>query len=74
MMDRFLSDDSPAAKSLLRFYEIIEGLFFYGVFVSVDMLARKTGLEAREVGESLRVSAECRLLLCPSSKRTPDHF
>lgn len=37
-------------------------VFFYR-FVSVDMLARKTGLEAREVAKVLGVSAECRLLL-----------
>ena len=47
MMDRFLSDDSPAAKVA------VEGLFSTGVFVSVDMLARKTGLEAREVAKVL---------------------
>ena len=43
MMDRF-------AVEVLRNYE---GLFSTGVFVSVDMLARKTGLEAREVAKVL---------------------
>jgi len=53
-MDRFLNDASPAAKvavEILR--KIYEGLFSAGVFVSVDMLARKTGLEAREVAKVL---------------------
>ena len=52
MMDRFLSDDSPAAKVAVEVLRNYEGLFSTGVFVSVDMLARKTGLEARVVGKS----------------------
>lgn len=74
-MDRFLNDASPAAKVAVEILRNYEGLFCCpGVFVSVDMLARKTGLEAREVAKSLRVSAECRFLLCSSPQRTPDHF
>ena len=42
MMDRFLSDDSPAAKVAVEVLRNYEGLFSTGVFVSVDMLARKT--------------------------------
>ena len=53
MMDRFLSDDSPAAKVAVEVLRNYEGLFSTGVFVSVDMLARKTGLEAREVAKVL---------------------
>ena len=53
MMDRFLSDDSPAAKVAVEVLRNYEGLFSAGVFVSVDMLARKTGLEAREVAKVL---------------------
>lgn len=53
MMDRFLSDDSPAAKVAVEVFRNYEGLFSTGVFVSVDMLARKTGLEAREVAKVL---------------------
>ena len=52
-MDRFLSDDSPAAKVAVEVLRNYEGLFSTGVFVSVDMLARKTGLEAREVAKVL---------------------
>ena len=53
MMDRFLSDDSPAAKVAVEVLRNYEGLFSTGVLVSVDMLARKTGLEAREVAKVL---------------------
>ena len=53
MMDRFLSDDSPAAKVAVEVLRNYEGLFSTGVFVSVDMLARKIGLEAREVAKVL---------------------
>ena len=53
MMDRFLSDDSPAAKVAVEVLRNYEGLFSTGVFVSVDMLARRTGLEARMVAKVL---------------------
>jgi ATP-dependent DNA helicase RecQ len=53
MMDRFLSDDSPAAKVAVEVLRNYEGLFSTGVFVSVDMLARRTGLEARMVARVL---------------------
>ena len=52
-MDRFLNDDSPAAKVAVEVLRNYEGLFSAGVFVSVDMLARRTGLEAREVAKVL---------------------
>ena len=52
-MDRFLNDASPAAKVAVEILRNYEGLFSAGVFVSVDMLARKTGLEAREVAKVL---------------------
>jgi ATP-dependent DNA helicase RecQ len=48
-MDRFLNDDSPAAKVAMEVLRNYEGLFSAGVFVSVDMLAKQTGMESREV-------------------------
>ena len=52
-MDRFLNDDSPAAKIAVEILRNYEGLFSAGVFVSVDLLARKTGLEPRVVAKTL---------------------
>ncbi len=52
-MDRFLNDDSPAAKVAVEVLRNYEGLFSAGVFVSVDLLARKTGLEPRVVAKVL---------------------
>jgi ATP-dependent DNA helicase RecQ len=48
-MDCFLNDDSPAAKVAMEVLRNYEGLFSAGVFVSVDMLAKQTGMEPREV-------------------------
>lgn len=52
-MDRFLNEDSPAAKIAIEVLRNYEGLFSAGVFVSVDMLARKTGFQPREVAKIL---------------------
>ena len=52
-MDRFPNDDSPAAKVAVEVLRNYEGLFSAGVFGSVDLLARKTGLEPRVVAKVL---------------------
>lgn len=52
-LDRFLAGDSPAAQVAIAILRNYEGLFSDGVFVSVDLLARKTGLESRQVAKVL---------------------
>ncbi|WP_456086379.1 RecQ family ATP-dependent DNA helicase [Parabacteroides sp.] len=52
-LDRFLEDDSPAAQILVAVLRNYEGLFSDGVFVSIDLLARKTGLEPLQVAKVL---------------------
>ena len=52
-LDRFLEDDSPAAQIVVAVLRNYEGLFSDGVFVSIDLLARKTGLEPLQVAKVL---------------------
>jgi len=52
-LDRFLEDDSPAAQIVVAVLRNYEGLFSDGVFVSIDLLARKTGLESLQVAKVL---------------------
>ncbi len=52
-LDRFLEDDSPAAQIVVAVLRNYEGLFSDGVFVSIDLLARKTGLDSLQVAKVL---------------------
>lgn len=52
-LDRFLEGDSPAAQIVVAVLRNYEGLFSDGVFVSIDLLARKTGLEPLQVAKVL---------------------
>lgn len=52
-LDRFLEDDSPAAQIVVAVLRNYEGLFSDGVFVCIDLLARKTGLDSLQVAKVL---------------------
>ena len=52
-MDRFLNDDSPAAKIAIEVLRGYEGLFSTGVFVNIDLLAKRTGMEPGVVAKVL---------------------
>ena len=67
-MDRFLNEDSPAAKIAIEVLRNYEGLFSAGVFVSVDMLARKTGFQPREVAKILGYLRNIGFYYLPSKK------
>lgn len=67
-MDRFLNEDSPAAKIAVEVLRNYEGLFSAGVFVSVDMLARKTGFQPREVAKILGYLRNIGFYYLPSRK------
>ena len=67
-MDRFLNEDSPAAKIAVEVLRNYEGLFSAGVFVSVDMLARKTGFQPREVAKILGYLRNIGFYYLPSKK------
>ncbi|MBC8601689.1 RecQ family ATP-dependent DNA helicase [Parabacteroides acidifaciens] len=67
-MDRFLNEDSPAAKITIEVLRNYEGLFSAGVSVSVDMLARKTGFQPREVAKILGYLRNIGFYYLPSKK------
>lgn len=67
-LDRFLLDDSPAAKVAVEVLRNYEGLFSAGTFVSVDMLARKTGFELRDVVKLLGYLRNVGFYYVPSRK------
>lgn len=67
-MDRFLNEDSPAAKITVEVLRNYEGLFSAGVSVSVDMLARKTGFQPREVAKILGYLRNIGFYYLPSKK------
>ncbi len=67
-MDRFLNEDSPAAKITIEILRNYEGLFSAGVSVSVDMLARKTGFQPREVAKILGYLRNIGFYYLPSKK------
>lgn len=67
-MDRFLNEDSPAAKIAVEVLRNYEGLFSAGVSVSVDMLARKTGFQPREVAKILGYLRNIGFYYLPSKK------
>lgn len=52
-LNRFLEEDCPAARIAEEILRTYEGLFSDGVFVSVDLLARKTSLEPVVVAKTL---------------------
>lgn len=67
-MDRFLNEDSPAAKITVEVLRNYEELFSAGVSVSVDMLARKTGFQPREVAKILGYLRNIGFYYLPSKK------
>ena len=67
-LDRFLRDDSPAAQVAVEILRNYEGLFSAGTFVSVDLLARKTGFEPRDVVKLLGYLRNVGFYYVPSRK------
>ena len=67
-LDRFLRDDSPAAQVAVEILRNYEGLFSAGTFVSVDLLARKTGFESRDVVKLLGYLRNVGFYYVPSRK------
>lgn len=68
LLNDFLNTDSPAARIAVEVLRNYEGLFSDGTFVSVDLLARKTGLEPREVGKILGYLRNIGFYYVPSRK------
>lgn len=67
-MDRFLDDESPAAKIAIEILRNYEGIFSAGAFVSVEMLARKTQLGLGEVTKALGYLRNVGFYYVPSRK------
>ena len=67
-MDRFLDDESPAAKIAIEIMRNYEGIFSAGAFVSVEMLARKTQLGLGEVTKALGYLRNVGFYYVPSRK------
>lgn len=67
-MDRFLDDESPAAKIAIEILRNYEGIFSAGAFVSVEMLARKTQLGLGEVTKALGYLRNVSFYYVPSRK------
>ena len=67
-MDRFLDDESPAAKIAIEILRNYEGIFSAGAFVSVEMLARKTQLGLGVVTKALGYLRNVGFYYVPSRK------
>lgn len=67
-MDRFLDDESLAAKIAIEILRNYEGIFSAGAFVSVEMLARKTQLGLGEVTKALGYLRNVGFYYVPSRK------
>ena len=67
-MDRFLDDESLAAKIAIDILRNYEGIFSAGAFVSVEMLARKTQLGLGEVTKALGYLRNVGFYYVPSRK------
>ena len=67
-MDRFLDDESLAAKIAIEILRNYEGIFSAGAFVSVEMLARKTQLGLGVVTKALGYLRNVGFYYVPSRK------
>ena len=67
-MDRFLDDESLAAKIAIDILRNYEGIFSAGAFVSVEMLARKTQLGLGVVTKALGYLRNVGFYYVPSRK------
>ena len=67
-MDRFLDDESPAAKIAIEILRNYEGIFSAGAFVSGEMVARKTQLGLGEVTKALGYLRNVGFYYVPSRK------